>query len=301
MKALKIIIVIILVILLYQAIQHIRWEIYKANAFKLDGSNLIVLSTRNGRYTYLKNGKNYVINFDGKWTSYFAENLFFVDEDTICFVLNNEIVYYNNGIIREINLNRKSIAVNKNKQGDLIVFSGGILYNYSYSKDSLEKLVDLIEDAGDHSKKYPSLYIHPNKIAYSEDRNSVFYSAYIDVEIRKKGIYEMSLEDFSINLVGEGFCPQIYEDNLYYISEDQSSVVKINLKGNKKEVVFEYSHSIRDISVIDDDNIFFAHAEERANIKGVKFDRYKIYINGKVKSVITNGEIWRSPIDVIRY
>ncbi|ACL70606.1 hypothetical protein [Halothermothrix orenii] len=305
MRGLKIITIILFILIFaYKGYQIIGVNIYRLKSFNLDKSNYIILSERNGLYSCLEKGKNYDIEIKEKWGVYFARNMFFVNKNIICLVLGKKVYFYNYKDkiqINKIEITSRSIGINKNSQGDLILFSGGDLYEYCYPEDKLIKIKDLVEDPSDHSIYYPSLYIHPNKISYYTERNSVFYSAYIDSEKRLRGVYELSLDDFSLKLIDKGFCPQV--DNkrkcLYYINHQQDSVIKLNLANGHKNVLFKYPHNIIDIVVVNDNMVFFVHASSRETIKGVKIDQMKVYQQGKIKTIYTRGYIYGSPFDVI--
>ena len=273
--------------------------------YDLDQSNFAVLSNRADYYNLLKYGTDYHIELEEKWAAYFARNFFLVNEDVGCLVLNNTIYlrdFIKEQVIRKIIIEKKSFAIFKNDQWDMVIFSGGNLYQYDFETDKLTKLKHLIPDPSDYSIYYPSPYIRPKKIAYSQKRNSVFYSAFIDPEIRTRGVYEMSLDDYSVTLRGRGFCPQVNNEKncLYYINDKQDSIIKLNFDTLTEEVLFSYPHAIRDFKLIDEGTIFFVHAAERANIKNVKFDRIKIFIDGEVKYIRTKGTIYGSPFDVVK-
>ncbi len=309
----KIIFLVIILLLVYRGYQHIETNKIIENSFNLDKSNYAFLSTRNEIYNVLHKSVNYEIEPKDSFVGYFAQNLFFINKDLFSLVLSDSIYYYNfknKKLINKLDIKKSSIAINKNKKGDLIIFSGGDLYEYYFNQDKLEKLKDIAPEDFDKSIYYPSLYIHPNKITYSKKRNSVFYAAYIDFEKRIPGIYELSLDDYSLELRAKGFCPQIRdeENSLYYIKTDkdyyktvdEAIIAKVNLDDFSEEKVLSYPHNIRDMTVIDKNTIFFVHAAADANIKGVKFDNFKVYLDGETKPIITKGNIYRSPIDVIK-
>lgn len=275
--------------------------------FDLDKTNLAFLSSMNEDYNYLFKGNDFYFKLDDKWAGYFAQNIFIINKSTICFVMNNTVYYYNpfqKKIIRELQVDVDSIANKLNNEGDLIIFSGGDLYKNYFEKDKLVKIKEMVKDLSpsDHTIYYPSPYIHPNKISYSKKRNSVFYSAYINSETRKRGIYELSLNDYSLKLIGEGFCPQVNDEKevIYYINDKQDRIIKSSYNGFKEDILLTYTDNIRDMVVIDEETIFFAHAAAQANIKGVKFSRYKVYDHGVIKYIKTKGSILRPPFDVMK-
>lgn len=55
----------------------------------------------------------------------------------------------------------------------------------------------------------------------------------------------------------------------------------------------------RDFVVIDESKIFFIRASEKANIKDVRFDTFKILVGGEIKSLHSKGIICGTPFDVI--
>lgn len=273
--------------------------------YDLDKTSVIFLSTMNTDYNFLFKGNDYNLKLDDRWAGYFAQNIFIINENMICLVINNKIFFYdfkNALIVKILHIEDDSIAINTNNKGDLLIFSGGDLYKYYIEQDKLIKLKKLVEDQSDYTLYYPSLYIHPNKISYSKKRNSVFYSAYINPETRERGIYELSLEDFSVRLRGKGFCPQVNDEKetIYYINDDQNSILKLSYDGSNEEKLLTYTEAIRDMVVIDEETIFFAHAAAKANIKGVKFSRYKVYDKGTLKYIKTEGSILRPPFDVMK-
>ncbi|TDX51144.1 hypothetical protein [Orenia marismortui] len=302
----KVKIIILLIILLLIGLKGYQLVI-RFSSFRLDESDFAILSTKNGIYNYLKRGYDFQIKLDDRFAGFFAQSIFLINEKLACLVVDDSIYYRNfeNGKeIRKLDVQDYSLAINKNEKGDLILFSGGNLYEYNFSEDKLkilkENLVNL--EKVSHSIYYPSLYIHPNKIAYSKNRNSVFYAAYIDVDKRITGIYEMSLDDYSVELRGKGFCPQVNDEKnaLYYISADKSKIIKSNLNNFKEKVLLAHKYNFRDMVVINEKTIFFVHASAIANLKGVRFDNFKIYKDGKVRDIWTRGSIYRVPFDAIK-
>jgi hypothetical protein len=204
--------VLILLLIFYEGYQLSMAKESKLKLFDLDKSNYAMLSSRNGSFNYLINGENHEIKFgiNDNWASNFVQSIFLINKNLACLALGEHIIYYDfnkNSVIKDLKIgtNINTMAINKNTAGDLIVFSAGSLYNYDFGKDKLTKLKDLISKDEDDSINYPSLYIHPNKIAYSKIRNSVFYSAYIDPVKKNDGIFELSLNDYSVTLRGIGF------------------------------------------------------------------------------------------------
>ncbi len=275
--------------------------------YDLDKTNLALLSTMNDNYNYLFEGNDYNLKLNDKWAGFFAQNIFIINKNTICLVISDKIYYYipfQKKIIRKLEVNKYSIANKVNNSGDLIVFSGGNLYKYYYQEDKLVKLKEMVKELSpsNHTIYYPSPYIHPNKISYSEKRNSIFYSAFNNPETRERGIYELSLNDYSLKLRGKGFSPQVNDEKgvIYYINNKQKNIIESTFDGFKEEILLTYTEDIRDIVVIDEETIFFAHAAAQANIKGVKFSRYKVYDHGVIKYIKTNGSILRPPFDVMK-
>lgn len=307
MKTMYIILILIFLLILGLFIKHKTntVEIPSDKIYNLDKTNLAFLSTMNFDYNYLFKGNNYNLKLDDKWAGFFAQNIFLINKNTICLVISDTIYFYNPFQKRteiEINLNKYSIANKMNASGDLVIFSGGDLYKYYFKKDKLIKLKEMVDDPSDYTIYYPSPYIHPNKISYSTKRNSIFYSAFINPETRERGIYELSMEDYSVYLRARGFCPQVNDEKgvIYYINDEQDSIIKSKYNSFDEEVLLTYTENIRDMVVIDEETIFFAHAAAQANIKDVKFSRYKIYDNGVIKYIKTKGNILRPPFDVLR-
>lgn len=282
-------------------------SVSKLGTFNLDKSNLVILSCMNSTYNVLKKGINYEYQFDGSKipdSANFCKSLFFVNRSLVGLALGRHIYYYNyeaQKIQKSIEIEGNTLATVKNDTGDLLIFSGGSLYGYDYAKDSLKKLKSYPPEEYEYNTYYPSLYVHPNKISYSKIRNSVFYSAFIDFKKRIPGIYELSLKDFSVKFVSEGFCPQFndVQQCLYYINDHQNSIVKLELKDYKTEILLKYQYELRDMVVVDENTIFFIHASGQPTIKGTRFDTAKIYDKGEIKEITSKGSIYRSPIDVI--
>jgi hypothetical protein len=275
--------------------------------FNLDTSKFGILSGQNGLYNFLSNGIDHEIKFEknDNWASNFVKSIFIINKNLICLVLGKHVNYYENDkgmIVKSFEIETDTIAVNTNENGDLLLFSGGSLYEYYFSKDALIKLKDIVQNDSDHSTNYPSLYIHPNKISYSKARNSVFYAAFTDPKTRTPGIYELSLNDYSVTYRVAGFCPQVKdsENCIYYINIKQDSIVKAEFSDFKESLVLSYPNVLRDMVIMDDETIFFIHASEKASIKGTRFDTFKIYVNSRVLPVDSKGSIYRSPFDVIR-
>ncbi len=276
-----------------------------SSRFDLDVSKFCILSNANNKYNYLKNGVDYEIVLKERWAVNFCRSIFIINKDLVCLALGEYINYYDYStkkIIRSVKVSSNSLAAAKNSSGDLLVFSGGILYDYDYKNDKLTVLKDNHLEKYKYCTYYPSLYIHPNKISYSKTRNSVFYSAYIDFDKKIKGVYELSLKDYSVTLRGRGFCPQVNDAQscIYYINSNQKNIIKADFKDFKEQPIFKYHNELRDMVVVDEETIFFVHASEKASITGFKFDTFKIYDKKKVKSVYTKGKIYRSPFDVFK-
>lgn len=278
---------------------------YREECFDLDKSKYAILSGVNGKYNFLKNGSDYEIVFDtikNPEAMNFAKSIFIINKALGCLSLGRSIFYYsfvNKFKVKSLQIDSNSMAINKDSNGNLIIFSGGNLYEYDFKKNILTKLKSIQGDYK-HSISYPSLYIHPNKISYSENRKSVFYAAFSDLDKKLFGVYELSLTDYSVTFRGTGFCPQFDDltNCLYYINIKNNSITKVKFDNFKEEILFSYSEPLWDMVVIDDKTIFFIHASKSANIKGAKFNRMKIWINGEIKTIITKGIVYGTPFDV---
>lgn len=173
MKSFKIVFIVTLCIIIFVlTIKLLKKD--KIEIYDLDENNFVVLSNRAYYYNLLKYGIDYHIKLnEEEWSSYFALNFFLVNEDVGCLVFYNTIYLRNfvkEQVIRKILVEKVSFAKNINEQLDMIIFSGGNLYQYNFKTDKLTKLKHLTTlDPSNHSIYYPSRYIHPNKIAYSNN------------------------------------------------------------------------------------------------------------------------------------
>mgnify|MGYP001199617390 CR=1 FL=1 len=306
MKSLRILLFLTFVLIICGGLILVKTKAKKFKAYYVDNSKFMVLSGKNGKFNILKNGNNNEIIFDTlkkPWSVNFCQNMFFINKDLVCLSLGKYIYIYDietKKIIKEFQIESNNISAKKNNNGDLVVFSGGNIYEYIYAENQLIKLTNEIIPNYSKSTNYPSPYIHPNKIAYSKNRDSVFYAAYSDGK-SITAIYEISLKDRKVTQRAMGFCPQVDDAKncVYFINNSKDSIIKLDFENLQESLLMKYPAPLRDFVVIDESKIFFIHASEKANIKDVRFDTFKILDEGEIKSIHSKGIIYGTPFDVI--
>lgn len=305
MRSLRVLLFLTFVLIICGGLILVKTKAKKFKAYYVDNSKFMVLSGKNGKFNILKNGNNNEIIIDRlKKPAYFCQSRFFINKDLVCLSIWKYIHFYDlrtKKILRELQIESNCLSAKKNSNGDLVIFSGGNIYEYIYAEDQLIKLTSKTIPNYKKSTEYPSLYISPDKIGYSKNRDSVFYTAFSDFDKRIPAIYEMSLKDHTVTQRAIGFCPQVDDAKncVYFINDNKDSISKLDLNNLRESPLMKYPAPLRDFVVIDESKIFFIHASEKANIKEVRFDTFKILDEGEIKSIHSKGIIYGTPFDVI--
>ncbi|WP_319561734.1 hypothetical protein [Marispirochaeta sp.] len=190
--------------------------------------------------------------------------------------------------------NENEILIGSNRKGlRLNIDTGEVKHDLSFAPDKYD---------ANGNPTYPGI-MYPFKIAYAVERNSFFFVGYSKGNNKVPKIYEYSLITNTIHFMVDGYAPQYVDElgRLFFIDKESREICYMDLSTGNVVSVLKVRR--RSVPIIDykyiDEKIFFGHLSDERTFKGFRFDEYKVYIDGKIYGVKTQGDLGEMPFDVI--